>query len=52
MVFKNLFKNPDIIENVKLQLAQIIPAVTPITLTNDAIEILPDNIDKTFNGFC
>ena len=52
MVFKNLFTNPDIIENVKLQLAQIIPAGTPIILTNDAIEILPDNINKTFNDFC
>ena len=49
MVFKNLFTNPDVIENVKLKLAPIIPAGTPITLANDAIEILPDNIDKTFN---
>ena len=48
MVFKNLFTNPDVIENVKLQLVPITP-VTPITLANDAIEILPDNIDKTFN---
>ena len=39
----------NVIENVKLQLAPIIPAGAPITVGNDAIEILPDNIDKTFN---
>ena len=49
LVFKNLFINPDVTENVKLQLAPIIPGGTPITLTNDATEILPDNIDKAFN---
>ena len=49
MVFKNIFKNRDVIENVKLQLVPIIPAGTPIKLENDAIEILPDNIDETFN---
>ena len=50
MVFKNLFTNPDVTENVKLQLAAFIPAGTPIIVANDAIEILPDNIDKTFNN--
>ena len=49
IVFKNFFTNPDVIENVKPQLAPIIPAGAPITLANDAIEMLPDNIDKTFN---
>ena len=49
IVFKNLFTNSDVIENVKLQLAPIIPAGTSIIVANDAIEILPDNIDKTFN---
>ena len=49
MIFKNLFTNPEVIENVKLQLVPIIPAGTPITLAKDAIEILPDNIDKAFN---
>ena len=49
IVFKNFFTNPDVIEKVKPQLALIIPAGAPITLTNDAIEMLPDNIDKTFN---
>ena len=34
MVFKNLFTNPDVTENAKLQLAPIIPAGTPITLHN------------------
>ena len=49
IAFKNLFINPDVIEHVKLQLAPIIPAGAPITLANDAIEMLPDNIDKIFN---
>ena len=49
IVFKNFFTNPDVTENVKPQLAPIIPAGTPITVANNAIEILPDNIDKAFN---
>ena len=49
IVFKNGFTNPEVIENVRPQLAPIIPAGAPITVANDAIEILPDNIDKTFN---
>ena len=49
IVFKNLFTNPDVIENLKLQLAPIIPAGDPIPVANHAIEILRDNIDKTFN---
>ena len=49
IVFKNLFTNPDVIENLKLQLAPIIPAGAPIPVANHAIEILRDNIDKTFN---
>ena len=48
-VFKNCFTNPEVIENVRPQLAPIIPADAPITVVNDAIEILPDTIDKTFN---
>ena len=48
IVFKNLFTNPDVIENVIPQLDPIIPAGAPITLVKDAIEMLPDNIDKTF----
>ena len=49
--FKNFFTNPEVTENVRPQLAPIIPAGVPITVANDAIEILPDNIDKTFNDF-
>ena len=49
IIFKNFFTNPDVIENVRPQLAPIIPAGAPITVANDAIEMLPDNIDRTFN---
>ena len=49
IAFKNLSTNHDVIKNVKLQPAPIIPVGDPTTLANDAIEILPDNIDKTFN---
>ena len=49
IVFKKLFTNPDVIENVKLQLAPIISAGAPVTVANDAIEMLHDDIDKTFN---
>ena len=49
MVFNSLFTNPDVIENAKLQLAPIIPVGTPIIVANDAIEILPYNIDKKLN---
>ena len=50
IAFKNFFTNPEVIENVKQQLVPIILARAPITLGNDAIEIiLPNNIDKTFN---
>ena len=45
ITFKNFFTNPDVIENVK----PIIHAGALITVANDAIEMLPDNIDKTFN---
>ena len=49
IVFKNFFTNPDVIENVKPQLAPIIPAGAPITVANDAIEMLPVVTDKTIN---
>ena len=49
IVFKNVFTNPDVIENVKQQLAPVIPAGAPIAVANDAIEMPPDNIGKTFN---
>ena len=49
IVFKKIFTNPDVIENVKPQLAPIIPAGAPITVANDAIEMLPVATDKTIN---
>ena len=49
IVFKNFFTNPNVTEKVKPQLASIIPAGAPISIANDATEILPDNIDETFN---
>ena len=49
VALKNLFINPDVIENLRPQLAPIIPAGAPVTVANDAIEMLPGNIDKTFN---
>ena len=49
MFLKTFFTNPDVIENINLQLAPIIPAGAPIRVANDGIEILPDNIDKASN---
>ena len=49
IVFKNFFANLDVIENLKPQLAPIIPADAPITVANDAVEMMPDNADKTFD---
>ena len=36
-------------ENVRPQPAPIIPTGAPITVANDAIELLPADIDKAFN---
>ena len=47
IVFKNFFTNPVVIENARLQLALIIPTGAPITVANDAIEMLPAATDKT-----
>ena len=49
VVFKNVFTNPDVIENVRPQPAPIVPAGAPITVANHAIEMLPATIDETFN---
>ena len=49
IVFKNFFTNPDVIENLKPQLAPIIPEGARITHASDATKIMPHNIDKTFN---
>ena len=38
-----------VIENARLQLAPIIPTGAPITVANDAIEMLPVATDKTVN---
>ena len=46
VVFKNFFINTGVIENVRPQLAPIIPAGAPITDTNDAIETLLACTDK------
>ena len=46
IVFKNVFTNPVVIENARLQLALIIPASAPIAVANDAIEILLATTDK------
>ena len=37
------------IENARLKLALAIPTGAPITVTNDAIEMLPTITDKTIN---
>ena len=39
------------IENARLKLALIIPTGAPITVANDAIEMLPVATDKTINDF-
>ena len=35
LLFKNCFTNPDVIGNVRPQLAPITPADSPITVSND-----------------
>ena len=47
--FKSLFANPLVIEKARLQLALIIPTGAPITVANDAIEMLAVATDKTIN---
>ena len=49
VAFKNLFANPLVIEKARLQLALIIPTGAPITVANDAIEMLAVATDKTIN---
>ena len=44
------FINSDDIEHIRPKIVPIIPAGAPITVANDTIEMLPDNIDKTFNA--
>ena len=47
VVFNNFFISPVDNENVTLRLALAIPSGVPITIANDAIEILPPVADKT-----
>ena len=37
------------IENARLKFARIIPTTAPMTVANDAIEMLPVVTDKTIN---
>ena len=46
-VFNNLFTSPVVSENARLRLALAILTGVPITVTNDAIGILPLAADKT-----
>ena len=46
VVFNNLFTNPVVTENARLQLALIIPTGAPIMVADDAIEMLPVATDK------
>ena len=47
--FNSFFIIPVKSENARLKLALTIPTGTPITVANDAIEILPFVTDKTIN---
>ena len=47
IAFKTFFTNPVAVENVRLQLALIIPTGAPKTVANDATEMLPFATYKT-----
>ena len=49
VVFNSFFPIPVKIENARLKLALAIPTGAPITVANDAIEMLPVVTDKTIN---
>ena len=49
LLFLKTFLNPDVIENVRPQLAPMIPAGAPITVSNEVIAIPSANTDKKFN---
>ena len=49
VVFKKSFTSPVVIENARLQLTLIISTGAPITVANDAIEMLLAATDKTIN---
>ena len=49
VVFNNFFTIPVVIENGRLQIPLVIPTGAPITVANDAIEVLPVVTYKTIN---
>ena len=49
IIFKNVFTNPVVTENARLQLALTIPTGAAVTVENDAVEMLPVATDKTNN---
>ena len=49
VVFNSFFPIPVKIENARLKLALAIPTGAPITVGNDAMEMLPVVTDKTTN---
>ena len=49
LVFNSFFTIPVQIKNARLKLTLVIPTGAPMTVANDAIEILPAVTDKTIN---
>ena len=49
VVFSSFFMTHVEIENARLKLALTIPTGSPMTVANDAIEMLPVVTDKTIN---
>ena len=49
VIFSSFFTIPVEIKNARLKLALAIPTGAPITVANDAIEMLPVATDKTIN---
>ena len=52
IAFKNLFTNPDVIEDVKPQLAPIIPAGGPITVANDLLKSCLMELESSIFKHC
>ena len=49
VVFNSFFMIPVEVKNARLKLALIIPTGAPMTVANDALEMLPVVTDKTIN---
>ena len=49
VIFNSFFIYPVEIENARLKLALTIPTGAPLTVANDAIEMIPVVIDKTIS---